>query len=108
MPLLMSAFYPESEHRTAVTACPLWVKSRHLRAKRHVRFTPKSGHVRCNWGCPLWAKSGHQIFSICSWQLPDFDRTSSFEMRVSSQQRFRVVQIICIDAYVSSQMRCER
>jgi tripartite-type tricarboxylate transporter receptor subunit TctC len=28
--------------------CPLWVKSRHLRRKSHVRFTPESGRVRRN------------------------------------------------------------
>ena len=58
------------------SACPLWVKSRHLRRKKrcplypqqrpqkrisaqaHVRFTPKSGHVQRSTSCPLWAKSG--------------------------------------------------
>ena len=27
-----------------LSQCPLWVISRHLQAKRHVRFTPNSGH----------------------------------------------------------------
>src|SRR5262245_29728177 len=44
--------------------CPLWVKSRHMQCKRHVRFTPKSGHVRCKQECPLWAKSGHCDYSM--------------------------------------------
>jgi len=33
--------------------CPLWAKSRHSRAKCHVRFTPESGHWRCTNQCPL-------------------------------------------------------
>ena len=31
--------------------CPLWVKSRHLRAKRHVRFNPESRHVQRTSPC---------------------------------------------------------
>src|SRR5262245_66308814 len=38
--------------------CPLWVKSRHLRRKRHVCFSLEGGHVRCTSACPLWANSG--------------------------------------------------
>ena len=39
--------------------CLLWVKSGHLRAKSHVRFTPESRHVRCTSRCPLGANSEH-------------------------------------------------
>ena len=39
--------------------CPLWVKSRHVQCKRHVRFTPKSGHVRCTNHVRFVPISGH-------------------------------------------------
>ena len=40
--------------------CPLWVKSRHVQRKKHVRFTPESRHVQRNSACPLCANSGHE------------------------------------------------
>jgi len=37
--------------------CPLWVKSRHMQCRRHVRFTPKSGHSGAAGGLKLSACS---------------------------------------------------
>src|SRR5262249_52320640 len=56
---------PVSANQLCVTGksggeCPLWVRSRHLRASSNVRFTPESGHSSAQSGCPLCAKSGHQ------------------------------------------------
>ena len=46
-------FKPDARSNyTLSVACPLWVKSRQMRAKRYVRFTPKSRHVRRNYRCP--------------------------------------------------------
>ena len=39
--------------KTIVIRCPLWVKSRHVQRKRHVRCTPESGHSELVLRCPL-------------------------------------------------------
>ena len=38
-------FLQGSKASTLRPQCPLWVKSRHLQCKHHVRFPPESGHT---------------------------------------------------------------
>ena len=53
--------------------CPLWVKSGHVRAKRHIRFTPESRH---RWDHP------NQLYSemAAKFYLPAVRTLSSFRL----------------------------